>query len=61
MHVRFIARWTGSARAAVDYLLGERDAAGKLRDGVKVHCGDPDMVAAVADSLEVSSASTPPA
>ena len=35
---------------AVDYLLGERDAAGKPRDGVEVRRGDPDMVAAVADT-----------
>ena len=52
MHVKFIARGTGSAKAAVDYLLGERDAAGKLRDGVEVRRGDPDAVAAVADSLK---------
>ena len=52
MHVKFIARGTGSARAAADYLLGERDAAGKPRDGVEVRRGDPDVVAAVADSLE---------
>jgi hypothetical protein len=31
VHVKFIARGTGSAGAAVDYLLGERDAAGELR------------------------------
>ena len=42
MHVKFIARGTGSAKAAVDYLLGERAAAGKLRDGVEVRRGDPD-------------------
>ena len=52
MHVKFIARGTGSARAAADYLLGERDAAGQPREGVEVRRGDPDMVAAVADSLE---------
>ena len=52
MHVKFIARGTGSARAAVDYLLGDRDAAGKPRDGVEVRRGDPDKVAAVADALE---------
>ncbi|MCY4661881.1 MAG: hypothetical protein OXF93_19060 [Acidobacteria bacterium] len=52
MHIEFIACGTGSARAAVDYLLGEQDAAGKLRDGVEVRRGDPDQVAAVADSLE---------
>ena len=52
MHVKFIARGTGSARAAAQYLLGERDAAGNVRDGVEVLRGDPDTVAAVADSLE---------
>ena len=52
MHIKFIARGTGSAKAAVDYVLGERDAAGKLREGVEVLRGDPDMVAEVADSLE---------
>ena len=52
MHVKFIARGTGSARAAADYLLGERDAAGQTRAGVEVLRGDPEQVAAVADSLE---------
>ena len=52
MHVKFIARGTGSAAAAVDYLLGERDAAGELREGVDVLRGDPEMVATVADTLE---------
>ena len=52
MHVELIARGTGSARAAVDYLLGERDAVGKLRDGGEVRCGDPDNAAAVADALD---------
>ena len=52
MHIKFIARGRGSARAAADYLLGERDAAGKTRDGVEVLRGDPAKVAAVADSLE---------
>ena len=51
MHVKFIARGTGSA-AAADYLLGERDAAGQLREGVEVRRGDPDVVAAVAVTLE---------
>ncbi|MCY4635481.1 MAG: relaxase/mobilization nuclease domain-containing protein [Acidobacteria bacterium] len=52
MHVKFIARGAGSASAAINYLLGERDAMGRERDGVEVLRGDPDMVAAVADSLE---------
>ena len=52
MHVKFIARGTGSARAAADYLLGERDPAGQPRESVEVRRGDPDTVAAIADTLE---------
>ena len=52
MHIKFLARGTGSARDAANYLLGERDAAGKPREGVEVLRGNPDMVAAVADSLD---------
>jgi len=51
MHIKFLARGTGSARAAAKYLLGERDAAGKLREGVEVLRGDPHRVASVADTL----------
>ena len=51
MHVKFLAHGTGSAGKAAGYLLGERDAAGKLREGVEVLRGNPDMVAAVADSV----------
>lgn len=36
MHVKFIARGTGSAPAAADYLLRERDVARGLREGVDV-------------------------
>ena len=52
MHIKCLARGTGSARAAVDYLVGERDAAGQVRACVEVLRGNPDLVAAVADSLE---------
>ena len=52
MHIKFLARGTGSAAAAADYLLGERDATGNPREGVEVLRGNPDMVAAVADSLD---------
>ena len=52
MHIKFLAHGTGSAGKAVGYLLGERDAAGKPRGGVEVLRGNPDMVAAVADSLD---------
>ena len=51
MLAKFLARRTGSARDAADYLLGERDAAGKPREGVEVLRGDPNQVAAVADTL----------
>ncbi len=51
MLVKFLARGTGSARNAAGYLLGERDAAGKTREGVEVLRGDPHQVAALADTL----------
>ena len=51
MLIKFLARGTGSAGAAADYLLGARDAAGQLRAGVEVLRGDPHQVAAVADAL----------
>ena len=50
MHLKFLPHGKGSARAAVDYLVGERDATGHEREGVEVVRGDPNMVAAVADS-----------
>ena len=52
MHIRFLGGGTGSARAAADYLVGERDSAGRVRPGVEVLRGNPDQVADVADSLE---------
>ena len=52
MHIRCLGRGTGSARAAADYLVGERDSAGRVRPGIEVLRGDPDTVAAVADSLD---------
>ena len=52
MLVKFLSHGKGSARAAVEYLVGERDAAGQEREGVEVLRGNPDMVAAVADSLD---------
>ena len=52
MHIRFLGHGTGSARAAADYLVGERDAAGRVRPGIEILRGNPDHVAAVADPLE---------
>ncbi|WP_420438296.1 relaxase/mobilization nuclease domain-containing protein [Candidatus Palauibacter sp.] len=52
MHLEFLPHGKGSARAAVKYLVGERDAAGQERESVEVLRGNPDMVASVADSLD---------
>ncbi len=52
MLIKFLPHGKGSAQAAVDYLVGERDAAGQEREGVEVLRGNPEMVAAVADSLD---------
>ena len=51
MHIKCLRRGTGSAGNAAEYLVGERDAKGREREGVEVLRGDPNMVAAVADSL----------
>ena len=52
MHIRCLRRGTGSAGKAAGYLVGERDALGREREGVEVLRGAPDIVAAVADALE---------
>ena len=51
MHLKFLARGRGAAKAAADYLLGTHNAAGKERASVEVLRGDPNQVAAVADKL----------
>ena len=52
MLVNFLPHGKGSANATAEYLVGERDAEGREREGVEVLRGNPDMVAAVADSLD---------
>ena len=52
MHLKFLARGTGSAAVAAAYLLAPMDAAGKVRAAVEVLRGDPMLVAAVADGLD---------
>ena len=52
MHVKFLNRGSGSAGAAAEYLLQERNAAGKVREEVEVLRGDPRRVAEVAEGLE---------
>ena len=51
MHLSFASGGAGSARASADYLVGERDSAGRVRPGIEVLRGNPHQVAAVADSL----------
>ena len=51
MHISFAAGGTGSAGAAADYLVGERDSAGRVRPGIEVLRGNPGHVAVLADSL----------
>ena len=41
MHISFAGRGSGSARAAADYLVGERDSAGRVRPGIEVLRGNP--------------------
>ena len=50
MLVKFLAH--GTVSAAANYLTRELDSHGEVRDDVAVLRGDPDLVAAVADSLE---------
>ena len=52
MHLKFLRRGTGSARAAKQYLLGTHDHAGKERESVRVLRGDPDQVCRVAEGLD---------
>ena len=52
MLITFAKHGQGSARAAADYLLAERDHAGEKRAEVTVLRGDPNQVAEVADSLD---------
>ena len=51
MHLKFLARGTGSAAVAAAYLLALKDASGKVRAAVEVLRGDPMLVAAIADGL----------
>ena len=51
MLISFLRHSTGSARKASGYVLAATDALGIERAGVEVLRGNPDQVAAVADSL----------
>ena len=52
MHIKFLKHGSGSCKKAADYLTQEKDHAGEIRPHIEVLRGDPQDVAAVADSLD---------
>ena len=52
MLIKFLPHSTGSGRAAVKYLLGERDHKGELREDVNILRGDPELIGQLIDSLD---------
>jgi len=52
MHLKFLNRGTGSASAAKEYLLQERDHQGEVRADIQVLRGNPNFVTELADSLD---------
>ena len=51
MHIKFLSHGTGEATKATAYVLADKDHQGITRAGVRVLRGNPEHVAAVADSL----------
>lgn len=52
MLIKFLKHSKGSGRAAINYLLGEKDHKGEVRAGVTVLRGDPYLTADLIDSLD---------
>ena len=52
MIIKFMKHGRGSAKGAINYLLADSDHKGEKRASVQVLRGTPDLVAAIADSLE---------
>jgi hypothetical protein len=52
MHVKFLSHDKGSGRAAVAYLLGEKDSQGRVRADVQVLRGNPEQLGQLIDSLK---------
>ena len=52
MLIKFLRHSKGSGRAAINYLLGEKDHKGERRAGVKVLRGDPYLIADLIDSMD---------
>lgn len=50
MHIKWLNRGAGSCKAAIDYILSEKDHLGQRREIVKVLRGDPESVAYFADT-----------
>lgn len=51
MHIKFLSHGTGKTTKATAYVLADKDHQGIPRAGVRVLRGNPEHVAAVADSL----------
>ncbi len=51
MHIKFLDTGTGSARAAMNYLLKEKDHKQKIRAVVKILRGNPELVTQLAETL----------
>lgn len=52
MHIKFLSHDRGSGRAAIAYLMGEKDSQGKVRAGVQVLRGNPEQIGHLIDSLK---------
>lgn len=52
MLIKFLKHGKGSGKAAINYLMGEKDHKGEVREGVKVLRGDPYLIADLIDSLD---------
>lgn len=52
MHIKFLDTGTGSARAAMNYLLRDHDHKGEIRADVQVLRGNPELVTHLAETLE---------
>jgi hypothetical protein len=55
MHTKFLKYGSGSAHRANDYVLGNTDHKGDQRHQVLLIQGNPELFAAVADSLDFKS------
>lgn len=52
MHIKFTSHGSGSGSVAVNYLLGEKDHRGEVREQVQILRGDPEMCGQLIDALD---------